>query len=75
MRDCGDNRVLVSIDHSGIVAQTSWPRAVISTNPGIEVTEDEQRILRWNFADGSTKGRHRTYPSILMQRLMLEHKH
>ena len=37
------------------VAQTSWPRAVVSTNPGVEVTEDEQRILRWNFADGSTK--------------------
>ena len=28
---------------------------MVSTNPGIEVIEDEQRILRWNFADGSTK--------------------
>ena len=37
------------------VAQTSWSRAVVSTNPGIEVTEDEQRFLRWNFADGSIK--------------------
>ena len=37
------------------VAQTSWPRAVVSTNPGIEVTEDEQRFLWWNFADDSTE--------------------
>ena len=37
------------------VAQTSWPRAVVSTNPGIQVTKDDQRILQWNFADGSTK--------------------
>ena len=37
------------------VAQTSWPRAVVSTDPGVDVTEDEQRFLWWNFADGSTE--------------------
>ena len=79
MRGCGDNRVLVGVDHFHSyflfqVAQTGWPRAVVSTNPNIEVTEDEQRLLRWNFADGSTEVII-DYPSILMQMLMLEHKH
>ena len=37
------------------VAQTSWPRAVVSTNPGANVTKDKHRFLRWNFADGSTE--------------------
>ena len=46
--------IFIHISYSK-VAQTGWPRTVVSTNPGIEVTEDEQRLLRWNFADGSTK--------------------
>ena len=37
------------------MAQTSWPGGVVCTGPGVEVTEDEQRFLQWNFADGSTE--------------------
>ena len=80
MRGCGDNRVLVGLTiliHISYfqVAQTSWPRAVVSTDHGVEVTEDEQRFLRWNFADGNTEVLIEPYPSIMLQRLMLEHKH
>ena len=46
--------ILIYISYAK-VAQTSWPRAVVSIDPGIEVTEDEQRFLQWNFADGSTE--------------------
>ena len=35
-----------------------WPKQVgqeVNTDPAFEVSEDEQRFLRWNFADGSTE--------------------
>ena len=46
--------ILIHISYSK-VAQTSWPRAVVSTDPGVEVIKDEQRFLWSNFADGSTE--------------------
>ena len=46
--------ILIHISNAKM-AQTSWPRAVVSTDPGAEVTKDEQRFLRWSFADDSTE--------------------
>ena len=46
--------ILIHISYAK-VAETSWLRAVVSTNPGIEVIKDEQRFLQWNFADGNTE--------------------
>ena len=33
---------------NAIVTQTGWPEAVVSTNSGVEIAENEQRLL-WTW--------------------------